>query len=351
MSSTRLAYRLGRCAHATACGGTPSAAGGGLPNATGWAILTTSRRGMSQLAYQEVASGGEFAMAGQPRTALLLHGLLGSKRNWRTFAKGLAAELAEETQQPWNFYLLDLRNHGASHRKPGFAGPHTLETAAQDLVRFAEEVVRPETGQDPDVVIGHSLGGKIVLEYVHQAAEHRRVEPPKQAWVLDSVPGKVNTDNSGVPEIIDSVKSIPTPIPSKKWLDSYLKDQGYPAELRHWLAQSLVPHSEVHGALDWQFCIHGAASMYTSYRASEFWQLLHKPPPETEIHIVRALKSDRWSRSTLTAMGEAATSSHADPHVGKFHYLELEDAGHWLHADNPKGLHDMMVARMSVLGN
>jgi pimeloyl-ACP methyl ester carboxylesterase len=201
-------------------------------------IPAASRRCMSQLAYQEVQSGEEYAMvrrnppwvisphhrlissrshrlracqvyclcrraclsvhfaldeatrrlvlllqAGVPRTALLVHGLLGSKRNWyvflpitrqsslrphpgkphavsvevvsiqggggrcanpcrRTFAKGLAAELAEETQHPWRFYLLDLRNHGASHRKPGFEGPHTLETAAHDLVRFASEVVR-----------------------------------------------------------------------------------------------------------------------------------------------------------------------------------------------------------------
>uniref|UniRef100_A0A7S1T8G2 AB hydrolase-1 domain-containing protein n=1 Tax=Tetraselmis chuii TaxID=63592 RepID=A0A7S1T8G2_9CHLO len=289
-------------------------------------------------------------MAGLPRTALLVHGLLGSKRNWRTFAKGLAAELAEETQHPWRFYLLDLRNHGASHRKPGFEGPHTLETAAHDLVRFASEVVRPETGKDPDAVIGHSLGGKIVLEYVHQTAESGgEVEAPKQAWVLDSVPGLVLSDNSGVPEVIESVKSIPTPIPSKEWLDVYLKAQGYSPGLRQWLATSLIPHSEVKGALDWQFDIQGAASMYASYRSADFWRLLHKPPPRTEIHIVRALQSDRWTPETLTSMDEAVTASRADPSAGKFHYLELEDAGHWLHADNPKGLHDMMLRRLSVL--
>jgi hypothetical protein len=39
----------------------------------------------------------------------------------------------------------------------------------------------------------------------------------------------------------------------------------------------------------------------------------------------------------------------ADPSAGKFHYLELQDAGHWLHADNPKGLHDMMLQRLSLL--
>ena len=92
----------------------------------------------------------------QGRLALVLHGILGSHKNWRMFARGLAERLPG-----WRFALVDLRNHGASAGAPG---PHTLSACADDLERLAEQL-----GAAPEVVIGHSFGGKVALEVAARA--------------------------------------------------------------------------------------------------------------------------------------------------------------------------------------
>lgn len=63
-------------------------------------ILGVGRRPiMAKLAYNVVGRG--------QRVCLVLHGLLGSGRNWGGFIKALHAAAPD-----WRFVLLDLRNHG-----------------------------------------------------------------------------------------------------------------------------------------------------------------------------------------------------------------------------------------------
>ena len=56
---------------------------------------------------------------------LVLHGILGSGVNWRTFAKRLVTARPE-----WGAVLVDLRMHGESQGAPP---PHTLASAAVDV--------------------------------------------------------------------------------------------------------------------------------------------------------------------------------------------------------------------------
>ncbi len=56
------------------------------------------------------------------RTLFILHGLLGSGRNWRSWARRLldgaaAAAPAEGGGGPWRALLVDLRCHGSSARR------------------------------------------------------------------------------------------------------------------------------------------------------------------------------------------------------------------------------------------
>jgi surfactin synthase thioesterase subunit len=50
-------------------------------------------------------------------------------------------------------------------------------------------------GHWPEVVCGHSMGGKVALEYIQQvAAESGGARLPQHVWVLDSQPGAVPAD-------------------------------------------------------------------------------------------------------------------------------------------------------------
>jgi len=66
----------------------------------------------------------------------------------------------------WRFVLVDLRNHGRSAEIQNLHPPHDLDNAARDLANLVEV-----HGWDwPDAVIGHSLGGKVALQYAQSGA-------------------------------------------------------------------------------------------------------------------------------------------------------------------------------------
>lgn len=61
---------------------------------------------------------------------------------------------------------MDLRNHGKSAELEGLNPPHDLINAAQDLANL----VKSRGWAWPDVVIGHSLGGKVALQFAESCA-------------------------------------------------------------------------------------------------------------------------------------------------------------------------------------
>jgi esterase len=85
-----------------------------------------------------------FGAAGPP--VVVLHGLLGSARNWTGIAKQLA-----DTRR---VFALDLRNHG---RSP-WAETMSFEEMAGDVAAFVARHDLRATA-----VIGHSLGGKVAM--------------------------------------------------------------------------------------------------------------------------------------------------------------------------------------------
>ena len=81
----------------------------------------------------------------------VLHGILGSGRNWRSFARKLVRQRPDLT-----VHLLDQRNHGAA---PPSEPPHTLAACAADVQAVIEATAPPAA------LVGHSFGGKVVLTW------------------------------------------------------------------------------------------------------------------------------------------------------------------------------------------
>ncbi|KAM1664979.1 hypothetical protein ACFXTN_040417 [Malus domestica] len=135
----------------------------------------------------------------EPPTAVFLHGILGSKKNWGTFTRRLAQEFPT-----WQFLLVDLRCHGdsASTKK---RGPHSVSSTALDVL----ELVR-QLRLTPRVIVGHSFGGKVALSMVDQAA--KPLARPVRVWVLDATPGIVRPGVGGEDhpeELISALRSSP----------------------------------------------------------------------------------------------------------------------------------------------
>jgi len=83
--------------------------------------------------------------AGNP-PLILLHGLLGSSRNWQTAGRDLAASA--------HVFALDARNHGRSPHDPVM----TYDALAEDVARWMRA-----RGLARAAIMGHSMGGKTAM--------------------------------------------------------------------------------------------------------------------------------------------------------------------------------------------
>lgn len=267
--------------------------------------------------------------AAPTRTAFVLHGVLGSARNWLSFMRKLAPRLPD-----WRFVLVDLRNHGDSHGQPP---PHTLYACADDLVALAAHL-----GVEPEAVIGHSFGGKVALAY---AARHGG-PPLHQCWVLDAVPGALDpTDPSAlggdtheVVDVVAALRTLTLPIASRGALQETLRARGFGESFAGWMTTNLRPLDG--GGFTWRFALEPIEEMLRSYFTTDFWPFLANTPAGLTVRVVRAERSDRWRPSALARLEQAQ-------HTGDVRLDVLPDAGHWLHVDNPDGLMDLLAAGLN----
>lgn len=309
-----------------------------------WRLLLSSSVHSDAAAQTETLAFHEIQLSPEKpptATAFVLHGLLGSGRNWRTFSRSLASELRDRSpSDEWKMVLVDLRNHGNSATIKGLRPPHDMSSAAKDLA----DLVKARGWTWPDVVVGHSMGGKVALDFAESCSRGDYGESaalPKQLWVLDSVPGEVNTDNSDgeVERVLQTLASLPSSLPSRKWVVDHMVSLGFSKSLSDWIGSNLKRDNE---HVTWGFDLQAAIDMFNSYRERSYWSLLENPPKGLEISIVQAEQSDRWYPDDVQRL-KALSRRGSKPDAGKVSLHLLPNSGHWVHVDNPKGLLEIMA--------
>ncbi len=244
----------------------------------------------------------------------VLHGIFGVGRNWTSFARRLV-----EARPEWGVVLVDLRQHGHSQ---GFKPPHTLEACAHDLRELAESIRHP-----PKVILGHSFGGKVALMAT-------LVLSPSQVWVIDSSPSR-RTPSGGAYQMLEILKRLPGPFRDRREAVESLQDEGVAEHVAHWMATNLEADGR---GYSWCFDLTDIESMMSDFFRQDLWEIVEDPHQASEIHLVRATKSDvvpiedlkRFDRSNLN---------------GRIFGHEVS-GGHWLHVDNPDDLQILIQDRL-----
>lgn len=254
------------------------------------------------------------------KLAFVLHGALGSGQNFSRFIQRLARERPE-----YRYVLVDLRHHGQSSGAPP---PNTLAACAADLVALSGAL-----GKHPEVVIGHSFGGKVAIEYAHQGGTGL-----EQVWVLDAVPGaQAATDNTEIADVIRAVRSVPVPARSRREVVSHLMDvAGLSSGLAEWMATNLRRQDEQYV---WVFELDAIEQLMRDYFTVNLWSYLAEPRTRPEFQLVVAERSDRWTP-------ELRARARALPPAARVVYHELPSSGHWVHVDNPDALLRLMADRL-----
>jgi pimeloyl-ACP methyl ester carboxylesterase len=242
----------------------------------------------------------------------VLHGIFGAGRNWGTVARRLVRERPD-----WGVMLVDLREHGASR---GFPPPHTVAAAARDLTPLAEH-----TGRHPRAVLGHSFGGKVALEYAAPS-------PPglDQVWVIDSTPA------AGEPaghawRMLALIRRLPPRFASRSELIDALIAEGFAQPVAQWMATNLEPAD---GGYRWRFDLDAVEALIRDFFRSDEWSVVENTAPGPAIRFVRATASDVMTDDVVQRIRRAGP--------GRRVRLDSLTGGHWLNADNPDGLIDLL---------
>ncbi len=261
------------------------------------------------LAYETIA-----AAEGTPRAAFLfLHGILGRGRNWRSLARSFAEERPE-----WLAVTVDLRAHGDSL---GLAPPHTVAAAAADLGGLALDV--PVRG-----VLGHSFGGKVALAFTEQRRAAGR--PLSTTWVIDSTPS-ARPDRRGseaVAKVLAVLAEMPERFADRRGFVNAATERGLARPIAQWLAMNLRS--------DEQGYVYGVEMNVVHAMLEDYFRLDQWPIVESgEVQLVLGGESPVFDAADRSRAEALAAKGTVGLHV-------IEGAGHWVHADAPGELSELL---------
>jgi pimeloyl-ACP methyl ester carboxylesterase len=235
---------------------------------------------------------------GEGKPLLILHGFLGMSDNWKTIGTQFAAD-------GFQVHLLDLRNHGKSFHSDEFS----YEIMAQDVLEYCQA-----NNLEKVSIIGHSMGGKTAMLF---AANHP--EMVEKLVVADIGPKFYPQHHQTIFDALNAVDF--TLKPSRNQVEEivsmYITDFG----TRQFLLKSL--YWQEPGQLAFRFNL----AVFNVNRDE-----IGKQLPENAIFIKPTLFI-RGGNSNYILDEDFETIKN---HFPDSRIETIPNAGHWLHAENPK---------------
>jgi pimeloyl-ACP methyl ester carboxylesterase len=242
-----------------------------------------------------------------------LHGFLGTKANWRSFAKKFVG--ADNNN---GAVLVDLRLHGQSLDMPP---PHTISSAADDLVVLANYLNISLYG-----VVGHSFGAKVALSLIE------RMHKLREAWLIDAVPWALNAQKSALAysilSIFENLKN--RRFSSRKDFESILESNDISKKMAQWLSMNLAYEHSYYLKLN----VPNLKGLVDDYYAQDLLFLLEKAAAlKIHVHFVLAGQSE-----ILQEHDRARILTIAQKYPHHIHSSIIKNAGHNIHIDAPEQL-------------
>jgi len=271
-----------------------------------------------------LAHGIETSRSADPdRYMLFLHGILGTRANWRGIARRFV-----EARPRWGAILVDLREHGDSL---GLSGPHTVRAAAADLTELEVSLALPIGG-----ALGHSFGGKVVLEWLRS-----RQGQLTEAWTIDSSPSPIGADRntSATAEVIRTLEALPRQWASRDAFIAAMVEAGQPPPIAKWLAMNLRRTDRGERIFGPDLGV--IRDLIDDYASADSWDVLEAPPKGCTLDLVIGGQSEVFSESDRERVGQLANrNSNISVHV-------IERAGHWVHVDAADALLALLTSPRS----
>jgi pimeloyl-ACP methyl ester carboxylesterase len=247
---------------------------------------------------------------GSREPLLLVHGGRDHSRNWDAVAAGLVDD--------YDIYAPDLRGHGDSEWAMG--SQYSLPEYTADIAMLVD-IISPER---PLTLIGHSLGGAIVLQYAGVYPDKAR----KVVAIEGLGPGvrEPRPAHLRMRQFIGGLRDI-----EKRRLHTYPDVEAAARRMKEenpHLSDEMAFHLTKHGVrtvedgrLTWKFDNFGRIQSPYDFMiadAREIWNQIRSP-----VLLVRGDKS--WAADPEE---DGKASAFHD-----YHSVQIKEAGHWVHHD------------------
>lgn len=236
---------------------------------------------------------------------LLAHGLFGQGRNLGALARRLSDARPVVT--------VDMRNHGDSFHD----AVHDYVTMAGDLA----DVIADLGGQAD--VVGHSMGGKAAM-----ALALTRPDMVRKLAIMDIAPVAYGHTQE---HLIDAMESLDlSAVDRRSTADAMLAERVDDPGVRAFLLQSLDLKSDPKA---WRLNLPALRD--------QMGQILGWPEDLPKAGFSGPVLEIAGERSDyLSEAGQAALREH----FPQARVIRVKDAGHWLHADAPEAVAQILVS-------
>jgi pimeloyl-ACP methyl ester carboxylesterase len=259
------------------------------------------------------------------RWIVFLHGILGRRANWRSFARRLL------TLAPGcGALLVDLRLHGDSQALPG---PHTLAAASADVVELLDSLAAARS-LELGALLGHSFGGKLAIGVADQLVA--RGVGLERLWVVDAPPGPRTQARDRTTELVfERLGQLPPRFAERREFVDALVEGGIALAVAQWLATNLV--EDPRGG--WAFALDLAAlrSLLDDFMVVDAWPALERVAAAgTAVELVLGGNSQ-------AVFGEQRERAETMDAAGRLGLHVIAGAGHWVHVDRPAELLELLA--------
>lgn len=264
--------------------------------------LTSAKHHRFHLAYEKV----DPPEIKSESPLIIVHGLYGSKQNWRSLSKAFA----RTTGKP--VYTIDLRNHGES--------PHSdamdYTSMAGDIIHFCESKSLSNIS-----LVGHSLGGKVVMAFALDPSIPKDLLSHLVVVDISPAVGPVSPEFRQYVIAMQEIEAAQ--VKTKKEGDEILKKHESDPSVRAFLLHNLVspakgepmkfriPIAKIGGAID-------GIGEFPFTPGQEQWN--------GPVLLVKGAKSKYVNRRNIPVAEQFFPNMK----------LETLDTGHWVHAEKPQ---------------
>ncbi|MFT5249756.1 MAG: esterase [bacterium] len=247
---------------------------------------------------------------GEGKPFIILHGFLGMGDNWKSLGKRFS-------EQGYQIHLVDQRNHGKSFHSDSF----NYSFLAEDLKKYCDFYKLEDF-----ILLGHSMGGKTAMEY---AVNYH--EDLSKLIIADIGPKQYPLHHQDILKALSVLdfSMVKTRKTANEVISEYIKNAG----VRQFLAKNLYwkQQDELALRINLPVLIENIEEVGKSLSENSIYN--------KETLFLRGANSNYIEKTDELLIKKQFPNSEIKT---------IENAGHWLHAENPKDFYNEVINFISI---